>query len=52
MLESSFALNMKERSLMNINLFGEKAGATVFRRLFIAKAWESYGYRVTLPARQ
>ena len=30
MLESSFALNMKERSLMNVNLFGEKAGATVF----------------------
>lgn len=30
MLESSFALNIKDRSLMNVNLFGEKAGATVF----------------------
>ena len=30
MLESSFALNMKEGSLMNVNLYGEKAGATVF----------------------
>jgi predicted dehydrogenase len=30
MLETSFALNIKERSLMNVNLFGEKAGASVF----------------------
>lgn len=30
MLETSFALNTKERSLMNVNLFGEKAGAAVF----------------------
>ncbi|WP_139902948.1 Gfo/Idh/MocA family protein [Clostridium thermarum] len=29
-LETAFALNMKDRSLMNVNLFGEKAGATVF----------------------
>lgn len=29
-LETSFALNMKEESLMNVHLFGEKAGASVF----------------------
>lgn len=30
MLETAFALNMKERSLMNVDLFGEKAGASIF----------------------
>ena len=29
-LETSFALNMKEESIMNVHLFGEKAGATLF----------------------
>ncbi len=29
-LETSFALNMKEASIMNVHLFGEKAGASVF----------------------
>lgn len=29
-LETSFALNMKEKSLMNVGLFGEKAGASIF----------------------
>lgn len=29
-LETSFALNTKEESLMNVHLFGEKAGASVF----------------------
>jgi predicted dehydrogenase len=29
-LETSFALNIKEESLMNVHLFGEKAGASVF----------------------
>ena len=30
MLQTSFALNMKEQSVMNVELFGEKAGASVF----------------------
>jgi predicted dehydrogenase len=29
-LETSFAINIKEESLMNVHLFGEKAGASVF----------------------
>jgi len=29
-LETSFALNIKEESLMNVHLFGEKAGASLF----------------------
>ncbi len=29
-LETSFALNMKEQSVMNVHLFGDKAGASVF----------------------
>lgn len=29
-LETSFALNMKEDKLMNVHLFGEKSGASVF----------------------
>ncbi len=29
-LETSFALNMKEESVMNVHLFGEKAGASLF----------------------
>jgi predicted dehydrogenase len=29
-LETSFALNMKEESVMNVHLFGEKAGAALF----------------------
>lgn len=29
-LETSFALNMKEESIMNVHLFGEKSGATLF----------------------
>lgn len=29
-LETSFALNIKEESLMNVHLFGEKSGASVF----------------------
>lgn len=29
-IETSFALNMEEKSVMNVHLFGEKAGATVF----------------------
>jgi predicted dehydrogenase len=29
-LETSFALNIKEESLMNVHLFGDKAGASVF----------------------
>jgi predicted dehydrogenase len=29
-LETSFALNTKEKSLMNVHLFGEKSGASVF----------------------
>ncbi|SHJ84785.1 Predicted dehydrogenase [Geosporobacter subterraneus DSM 17957] len=30
LFQTSFALNMKERSIMNVHLFGEKAGASVF----------------------
>lgn len=29
-LETSFALNMKEESIMNVHLFGEKSGASLF----------------------
>ena len=29
-LETSFALNMKKESIMNVDLFGEKAGASLF----------------------
>lgn len=29
-LETSFALNMKEESIMNVHLFGEKAGAVLY----------------------
>lgn len=29
-LETSFALNMKEASIMNVHLFGDRAGASVF----------------------
>ncbi|GAQ24947.1 Gfo/Idh/MocA family protein [Tepidanaerobacter syntrophicus] len=29
-LETSFALNMKEESIMNVHIFGEKAGASAF----------------------
>lgn len=29
-LETSFALNMKEESIMNVQLFGEKSGASLF----------------------
>lgn len=29
-IETSFALNMEDKSIMNVHLFGEKAGATVY----------------------